>query len=299
MSRLRLKFFRIIKYLAIFFIAIITLIPAGYFIFDQTTNIEDKALNPTNIGSYIINLDRSRERYDYVKPKITKLGYDVQRVEAVDGSKLLQSEIDQKLDMNSYLNYLNHSPNNGTIGCSLSHIKTWNNFLQSNYEFALIFEDDVDFDPAKLRIIVDGLIENKKYWDIVILEVYHGGAPITIKDLKNQQNLVLYLLPVTHTGAYLINRNAARRLLEKAIPIKMPIDHYYTRTWEFGLKFTGVENPRLVSQAYGDSEINSSKVLLDPKIGFKNVVHKCIYLLQSEIMRLIYNLKIYFELKML
>ena len=35
----------------------------------------------------------------------------------------------------------------------------------------------------------------------------------------------------------------------------MPIDHYFTRSWELDIKFTGIENPRLVTQSYGDSDI--------------------------------------------
>jgi hypothetical protein len=53
----------------------------------------------------------------------------------------------------------------------------------------------------------------------------------------------------------MINRKGAKNLLEKALPIKMPVDHYFTRDWELGIKFTGVENPNLVHQTFGDSDI--------------------------------------------
>jgi hypothetical protein len=54
----------------------------------------------------------------------------------------------------------------------------------------------------------------------------------------------------------MINRQAAHKLLKKFYPIKMPLDHYFTSAWEFGLKFAGVE-PRMVFQKFGDSQIKT------------------------------------------
>lgn len=276
--------------------------PVGYHVLDKGQTVVDplQAANshPSGVISYVINLDRSPERLQYVLPSIVTLGYPLERISAVDGKKLSETEVNNSVNFAAYERYLNNYPRLGTIGCSLSHIHTWQQFLNSNFEYAVVFEDDVKFDPATLRPIIDLLIKNNKYWDISTFEVAHNGMPLTIKQLSDPYKLVVYLTEISHTGAYIINRNAAQKLLEKALPIKMPIDHYFTRTWEMGLKFTGVE-PRLVHQQYGDSVINQTDVS-GHATTYEVIVsgfYKSIFKLQSYVIRFLYNLKLYFELK--
>jgi GR25 family glycosyltransferase involved in LPS biosynthesis len=145
-------------------------------------------------------------------------------------------------------------PEPGTVGCSLSHKIAWELFLESADEFAVIFEDDIKFDPQELSETIAAVMEKKHLWDIVGFELNHRGFPLTTAVLSNNKKLVVHLTNVKHAGAYIINRRAARLLLQKFYPIKMPVDHYYTRAWEFGIRFCGVE-PRPVMQEFGDSQI--------------------------------------------
>lgn len=267
--------------------------PTGYFVLNhrQSVHIGPVPIIPSSVGAYIINLDRSRDRYDEVKPLVSHLEVPLERVSAIEGQALSDTELNQSVDLGMYQTFFRQPPKKGTIGCSMSHIKAWQTFLHSPFEYAIIFEDDVRFDPKKLKAAMNQLIEHPSYWDINNFETHHRGLPITIKTLKDNQKLVSYLLPVTHTGAYMINRKAAMRLLEKALPIKMPVDHYFTRVWEFGLIFTGIENPRLVYQKPGVSEIeNSTRVLRgDQK---KNLsIKQTFYLIKTGIIRIVYNLK--------
>ncbi len=242
--------------------------------------------------SYIINLDTSVGRYQYVKPKVYSLGYDVQRIRAVNGTALSKTYIDQVLD-SSYEIFQHRKPNFGTIGCYLSHLNTWKEFLQSESEFALIFEDDVDFNPDSLKKILEVLRKEKSLWDIVSFEISHSGLPLTLKKTYNQK-ISIYLFEITHTGCYLINRKAARALIEKALPIKMPVDRYFTRSWEFNLKFIGIE-PRLVHQKYGDSTISQTKSYRAKGRTYKDDIHAYRFKAQSYAIRFFYNLKIYVQ----
>ena len=104
---------------------------------------------PKSVGAFVINLDRSPERLAYVMPQVKALGFPVKRVVGIDGKKLSESEI-ENVTNNSTL-----AKEKGTIGCTLSHMKAWREFLESNYEYAVIFEDDVAFDPEKLRITIN------------------------------------------------------------------------------------------------------------------------------------------------
>ena len=278
--------------------------PVGYFVLDnhadkqilvqQKQNSSPKSIE-YSVGAYVINLDRSIGRYEYVKNTIYKLGLPLERISAVDGATLSPEQIKQVADLQSYNIFLGHAPERGTIGCSLSHIKAWQKFLDSNLDFAVIFEDDISFEPEKLRSTIDNLIENQTMWDVVSFEIHHRGMPLTIKSLSNRQNLVIYLTNVSHAGAYMLNRSAAEKLLAKALPIKMPIDHYFTRGWELDIKFTGIE-PRLVHQTFGQSDIAQTKTFNhDQKISL-GYIRRALYTIQSSLIRFIYNLKIYSQL---
>lgn len=292
-------------YSLVLILSIIIFYPIGYFVSHETksSRIEQKEEGPLQKEPHVflINLDRSKERLHKIKPLVEQLGFNVERIAAVDGSLLPDNIIKEKVNEKKYLKQMGEFPKRGTVGCSLSHIKAWEKFLQSNSEFAIIFEDDISFDPQKMKKIIEELIQNQHLWDVVTFEIHRKGNPLTLKKLKNQQELVVYLTEVTDAGAYILNRQAAKKLLAKTLPINMPIDLYYGRGWEFDLKFTGIENPRLIQQTFGDSEIRKThNIDYDSKSFFSRLpikIHKAIFRIQTMIIRFVYNLKLYAQLK--
>jgi glycosyl transferase family 25 len=69
---------------------------------------------------YFINLDHRTDRLQQFQEEIQKLAPldKVERIQAV------------------------HKPELGGLGCSLSHVKTLETFLKSDYKNCLVFEDD-------------------------------------------------------------------------------------------------------------------------------------------------------------
>jgi glycosyl transferase family 25 len=281
-------------------ILVLVCTPTGYFVLHDSNLAaipHNNSYNKLNgIGIYLINLDRSKKRLTYVQPKIEQLNLPWKRISAVDGVKLSQADLRRNVDLQTYNTLLGHNPRLGTIGCSLSHINFWQKFLASTYEFALVFEDDISFEPHKLDAAINHVIANPNLWDIASFEVSHHGLPLTIKNFADHTRMVVYLTEIAHTGAYIINRKAAEKLLQKALPIIMPIDHYFSRAWEFNLKFVGIE-PRLVTQSYGDSEIEATKRNTSNKqetsLPLLKSAHKKLYKLQSYIIRFLYNFRLY------
>lgn len=295
-----ITFFSRMKWIIFIILLFVFCYPVGYFILDndkKNVEIINNQSNFSGIGAYIINLDRSKTRFDYVKDSIYSLGLETQRIPAVDGHKLSAEEIEQLVDVDSYHVYLYQPLWKGTVGCSLSHFKVWEEFLKSNFEFALIFEDDISFDPQKMKIVLEDLVQNSNLWDLTSFEVSSWGMPVTIKTLTNDQKLVAYLTNITHAGAYIINRKAAKNLLAKARPIKTPVDHYFTRGWELDIKFTGIENPKLVRQKFGDSNIGETMSLQYIKLSPWDYCKHYMYKLQSAVIRFFYNFKTYFTIK--
>ncbi len=238
-------------------------------------------IDKPKITSYIINLDRSKDRLAYVQPRINALGYPVVRFPAVDGYNLTKETLSRVVSKNFY-SYTGDYADLGTIGCALSHAKVWEKFLATDADYALIFEDDVYFSAAELQPILTELIKNHNMWDIVNLQVGHRGLPITAKKLASGYAIVHYLTKVTNAGAYLISRASAKKLLANAYPIRMPIDHYFLRGWDLDLKVVGVE-PRLVFQKFGNSNIQTPVQIF---IKHKNVQPNAWTLLWHELFKL-------------
>ena len=245
---------------------------------------------PNSVGAFLINLDRAAERLEFVKPHIDQLEMPFERISAVDGSLLSDEEIEKVCDQERFKKYFKMLPEKGTVACSLSHEKAWRRFLESEYEFALIFEDDVVFNPHELKSCVESAIEKKDLWDILSFEMIHDGWPLKVANLHVDKWLSLYLASVKHSGCYLINRSAVKKLLGKFYPIVMPIDHYITASWEFDIKFAGVE-PRIVTQNFGNSQI---KIGLATKIDDFNVkISNAIFNIRRSIVGFLYNLYLY------
>ena len=234
----------------------------GFYVLKKDTNFDSKIYTLDSDGSvqaYFINLDKSKDRLEYVLPQLKELGYNFERIPAIYG-KDLPEEIRKKLaDYEKFKQLNKRSPDPGTIGCYLSHVETWKTFLKSNHKYAIIFEDDVKFGPKELRKVIDGLLKTKASWDIVNLESCNNGAPSVLEKIAEPSySMVKYRTRVCDSGCYLINREAAIKLLSKAFPIVMPNDYYVVRSWELGTKFRGVE-PRAIRQDFGDSNIEHGR----------------------------------------
>lgn len=252
------------------------------------------------VSAYVINLDRASKRWAFIEPQVKKLKIPYERVSATDGKQLSKELIKDIVDDVSYTKFFRMHPEVGTIGCSLSHEHVWRQFLKSDNEFALVIEDDVAFDSDKLREAIEFATQNKDLWDILSFESNHYGHPQKIAKFTYEKSgedsfLVLYITNVKHAGAYLIGRNTAKKLLEKFYPIKMPLDHYYSRSWEFDLRFCGVE-PRIVEQKFGDSQIKNE--VCEKLSDSKTLAAKIGYEIYTESIRSLYNDLLYLTNRM-
>ena len=94
-----------------------------------------------SVSVYVINLDRRPDRWDAVSKDLIRLGIACERVSAIDAKNIAVEE--GHLERNN--DYSIRRPISiGAKACTLSHIKAMKLFLQSNSQYALILEDDVE-----------------------------------------------------------------------------------------------------------------------------------------------------------
>lgn len=218
--------------------------------------------NTPTIGIFVINLDRSPERWEHTQNLIQGMQWPIKRIQAVDAKSLSKEIIQDVLDEKSFYKYRGRMPKLGEIGCSLSHHKALTAFLETDLEYALILEDDLDFSPALIEKIALSATKVSHLWDVLALQLNHRGLPSqkALLDKASGSHLVEYYGHIVESGAYIVNRKAAHLYLAKFFPVMLPFDYYFTREWEFGLKFRGVE-PRPVQQVLPYSYIDNTNIL--------------------------------------
>jgi len=174
---------------------------------DKTELSEKNYLDGVDI-IYWINLDRAKDRKKYMenifKDPIFK-NIKIKRVSAVDAKKT--SEMFDMLDIKL------HKMRDAEYACSLSHLETIREFSKTNYENALIFEDDLSLEYKKywektIQEIIDGA---PKDWEILKLMCYRWNP---YKKLYNKwkHRLGSNANNDMSTIGYLINNKAAKKL---------------------------------------------------------------------------------------
>lgn len=203
-----------------------------------------------NLAVYLINMDGAEDRMEVMNRETAAAGIVAERVPAVIGRNLNFpipefSELSYKLLHGRRLKH-------GEVGCYLSHVDCARRFLASDADLCLILEDDVTFEPDFLETI-DAAAQNADTWDIIRLTTVSSGRKFPFRKLKNARSLSIALTREKGSGAYMINRKAARWIAEKLVPMRLAYDIAFDLEYLSGLKGAFV-TPLVASQ---DSEFES------------------------------------------
>jgi glycosyl transferase, family 25 len=213
-------------------------------------------------NTYVINLERSIDRWQYIHKHLSDLGIVHQRVDAIDAqlNNLEKSGYDVVRNKNEYFAPLK----NTEIACYLSHIKALTQFLNDpSVEYALILEDD-----AELLETPEGLL-SLCHW----LGCNEGG----VLKLYSKRNVLGSTLGyVSNTAiikpwrislgfqAQFWNRLAAKEFINKSESFYQPIDVELQFAWRYGFSVyvVGKNKVREISDQLGGSTINLKRNIL-------------------------------------
>ena len=171
-----------------------------------------------------ISLARRSDRWKRfeAQPELRALP-NLRRFNAVDGKKI-DLMTDKRVSVFTKKNILTHSRRShheldsiGGVGCALSHIGVWREFLDSGSPYMLVFEDDAIVYPGLVTSVNAAL---PKDFDLVVLtRAYTAQSPIPADGFERASNFVL-------AHCYIISRKAAQIFYDEAIPITGHIDLY-------------------------------------------------------------------------
>ena len=188
--------------------------------------------NKYKFMTYCINLERRKDRKEIMinKFKDNKL-YEYQFYKAIDGKLLESSEYIYKLFLNNDFNYTK-----SVIGAALSHYNIWKLLVDSDYDFFIVYEDDIDFtDNYKYKL---NYILNKINFDVcdytllgyIMFSHLHKKYK-HIYDDSNEENIKISKLNrelyIGSAFSYIITKKGATKILDyfKENGIKYGIDY--------------------------------------------------------------------------
>jgi glycosyl transferase family 25 len=178
--------------------------------------------------AYVINLARSPERRAHITSELRKTKVDYEIITGVDGGDL---DLNDRATIDPSL-FTRSSWPAGMAGCALSHLRIYQKMVADGLDTALVLEDDVTL-PPDLGSLADALAGRLAGAELVLLnydskdtcKMSREGAV----ELPSSRRLVLPI-DVRQPGssaAYLITQEAAKRMSESVLPVRVSPDDWW------------------------------------------------------------------------
>jgi len=171
--------------------------------------------------AYMISLNDAKEKIEY----LNSFGIEVKLVKGVNGKAVSNEEINKRVS-NTYKTFGPKS----AIGCAISHMNVWKLFLETEEEYAIIFEDDVVLEdnfneklevalkevPKDYDILYLGCTgcDNEQQFNIVKFTASFWIAPKTFNPHQQITDNIGIPSVAFSTHAYIVSRKGATKLLK-------------------------------------------------------------------------------------
>ena len=179
---------------------------------------------------FVINLDRSVNRWALISKQLNKLEIKFERIPACDGRTISTIDYEHYLDLNAGIAHGKAKLTPGEVGCFLSHRECWKRLVESGNSYAAILEDDIIISTRAASYL------NSASWipasvDLIMLSLWDHEQ--TIYCLRNSKRISedneLYRGIIPHpfgTQGYIISRRAAQKALDLSDRLFLPVDEF-------------------------------------------------------------------------
>ena len=207
--------------------------------------------------SKVINLESRQDRWTRLQPILANTSTKWERYNAI---KTTQEQLWNSLSRKTRAEFKSERKTHpgvhsiGAVGCYLSHLAVWKEFLASDKPYLAVLEDDI-------ASISDAQIENGlqllESSDIVLLG-YVRKPCVENGHVKPWPNGPGF----TASHAYMLTRRAAELLVKHAMPIEMQVDFYLQAiAYDYQLKIRMIQDP--IKQARTGSDVFSLCILCE------------------------------------
>ena len=215
---------------------------------------------------YYINLDKSKDRRDFMEKQFKELNIPITRISAVYGKELDRDFIKKEKKKHNILAHFPF-PNDGEIGICLTHFKLWDFLSKQPEDFSIVLEDDA-------------LIQNDFINDIEKIL-----AKITVNDfvdisgkkgfysLEKNELLTKFLMPPVLMIGQIIGKNAAQKLTDNLSEYYAPIDVMKQDVYKHKVPLFSTNKQYVISI---DKKMGGSTIQQNNMIVWKKVIREII-----------------------
>lgn len=175
---------------------------------------------------FLINLDRRPDRRDYMEAQLAAMGLPVTRISAKDAEVVPDAEIAAEVALSGHLIRMGR----GSQCNALNHFEIMRRLVAGGAPAAVVLEDDIELSPDLAGFARDGtwlpagvgIIRLEKWSRRVtkkLLGPELGASPVAGRSIRRMYSRV------GGSGAYIITRGAAERILAGKGVLRHPIDH--------------------------------------------------------------------------
>lgn len=199
----------------------------------------DVTLTDLKVSPFLlINLDKSLDRLQKCEALLQQHHIDYLRISAVNGDELSPLVLQQWMAANFSKYYKTLTANE--IACYLSHRKCWQYLLDSDFSYAVVLEDDFSLEKevSNLHQYIQAI---KHPWDCIKLMEWPIKRNVIWRQACVDKELVRYDKIPSRTGAYVVSRAGAVKMLAQSHKIARPVDIDCQYWWENNLMVFGLK----------------------------------------------------------
>jgi len=223
----------------------------------------------TPIPVWVVNLDKSIDRWEKAKAMFTEEGVTADRFPATLGKAMTEEELRENTTFGA-----RYFCTAGMIGCFMSHRRIWERVIKEGIPAAAALEDDVVIYPNFNERLTKLLEELPADWDVCLLgavgciaveqepmhmKVYGlltgGGRKSPGKTRSISENVYVPYKPAG-THAYIVSQQGAKKLLER-----LPKARYHVDLSAWSIKDLNLYAAKqfLATQAFDEEDTTVSK----------------------------------------
>jgi glycosyl transferase, family 25 len=217
--------------------------------------------------AFILHLERASSRAANVRSLSAGLPIESEVLAAVDGARLSPQEVEQAYARRRFRPHYPFPLTRTEVGVFLSHRTAWRRIVDEALDFAFIFEDDAEIDPAAFAALVEFVTLERPAWDYVLLPAtpIRNGTPVA---RRGDFMLLRPDAPPLRAIAQAVSLAAAKRLLDRTLPFDRPIDTLMQMAWVTGqpVLLASPSPVRDVSRETGGSTVQRKSMSLAERL---------------------------------
>jgi len=256
---------------------------------DSWRNDKKSSFAKPNWKVFVINLDRSPDRLEFVKNQLSKYSIEFERSNGVVADTLSQEEIQKVYSPSKNKKQYVRPLHLGQIACYLAHMKVWREIITQNLDYAIILEDDFSVDEKILKQL-EFLEKTYGKWDYVRLQENAKLKKIFHKVASGEGcALVDYINLPGNTLAQAISKETAEKLLNNLLPFGCPVDTQLQYVDKIGVEVLSlipsgfherIEEASVLAM-YNKKKAKSHHPFVRQKLSFKFYFHRILYFIKK------------------